>query len=245
MASLVRTAVVGVDGSPASVAARAWAATIADDLHEVHIADDDVAEGIGRAADQLGADLVAVGMHDQRRRLMRGLGPVVRTLLETTTRPVAVVGEGQEATAATTTIVAGVGHGPATETALRWAALLARERTARLELVRAVPHRPVFRSDGLLDLMAFYLDPAMAIAWAAEDLETFARELDHVTGEEVPVGWVVPQGRTGAVLVEASERADLLVVGLHDRPGRDDHDVAPWCRHVLVHAPCPVVFVPA
>lgn len=245
MASLVRTAVVGVDGSPASIAARAWAATIADDLHEVHVTDGDVAGGIVQAADDRGADLVAVGMHDQRRRVLRGLGPVVRTLLETTTRPVVVVGEGQEVTTATTTIVVGVGHGPATEAALRWATLLARERTARLELVRAVPHRPVFRPDGLLDLMAFYLDPAMATEWAADDLETFAREVDLVTGEDVPVGWTVPSGRTGAVLVEASERAQLLVVGLHDRPGRNDRDVKPWCRHVLVHAPCPVVFVPA
>jgi nucleotide-binding universal stress UspA family protein len=245
MASLVRTAVVGVDGSPASVAARAWVATIADDLHEVHVADDDVAGAIMRTADEHGADLVAVGMHDQRRRVLRGLGPVVRTLLEKTTRPVVVVGEGQETTATTTTIVVGVGHGPATQAALRWAGLLARERTARLELVRAVPHRPVFRPDGLLDLMAFYLDPALAAEWAADDLETFAREVDRVTGEEVAVGWTVPSGRTGAVLVEASERAQLLVVGLHDRPGRDDRDVKPWCRHVLVHAPCPVVFVPA
>lgn len=246
MASLVRTAVVGVDGSPASAAARAWTATIADDLHEVHVTDDDVAGGIERAADDRAADLVAVGMHDQRRRVLRGLGPVVRTLLESTTRPVVVVGEGHTAAAtATATVVVGVGHGPATQAALRWAALLARERTARLELVRAVPHRPVFRPDGLLDLMAFYLDPSMAAEWAADDLETFAREVDRVTGEKVPVGWTVPSGRTGAVLVEASERAQLLVVGLHDRPGRDDRYVPPWCRHVLVHAPCPVVFVPA
>lgn len=243
MASLVRTAVVGVDGSPASTAARAWAATIADDLHEIHVTDADVAGGIARVADGHGADLVVVGMHDQRRRVLRGLGPVVRTLLQTTTRPVVVVGEGHAPPPAT--IVVGVGHGPATRAALRWAAQLAREHTARLELVRAVPHRPVFRPDGLLDLMAFYLDPSMAVDWAAEDLETFADEVDRITGAEAPVGWSVPSGSTGAVLVEASERADLLVVGLHDRPGRDDHDVPAWCRHVLVHAPCPVVFVPA
>jgi nucleotide-binding universal stress UspA family protein len=245
MASLVRTAVVGVDGAPASTAAQTWAEGIADDLHEVHVTDDDVAAGIVRAADDVGADLLVVGMHDQRRRVLRGLGPVVGTLLATTTRPVVVVGEGHATGQGTATIVVGVGHGPATQAALRWAALFARERAARLELVRAVPHRPVFRPDGLLDLLAFYLDPSMAVEWAAEDLETFAREVDGMTGEAAPVGWVVPSGSTGAVLVEASERADLLVVGLHDRPGRDDHDVPPWCRHVLVHAPCPVVFVPA
>ena len=103
----------------------------------------------------------------------------------------------------------------------------------------------MFRSDGLLDLMAFYIDPTMATGWAAEDLAAFADEVDAATGAEVPVGWSVPAGSPGAVLVDATERAQLLVVGLHDRPGRDDHDVPAWCRHVLLHAPCPVVFVPA
>jgi nucleotide-binding universal stress UspA family protein len=245
---VVGSAVVGVDGAPASRAARAWAGDVARDVREVHIDEGDVAVGIERAADECDADLVVVGMHEQRRRILRGLGPVVGSLLERTTRPLAIVGEAHidvGADGADGAVVVGVGHGPATQAALQWAADWARIRTAPLELVRAVPQRPVFRSDGLLDLMAFYIDPTMATGWAADDLAAFAEEVDAATGAEVPVGWSVPAGSPGAVLVEATDRAQLLVVGLHDRPGHDDHEVPAWCRHVLLHAPCPVVFVPA
>lgn len=245
MSSVVGTAVVGVDDSPAAVAARNWAVEIAHDVREVRVAAGDVAAGIERAADDHDADLVVVGMHEQRRRVLRGLGEVVGTLLERTTRPVAVVGEAHTELDPDGAVVVGVGHGPATQAALRWASAWATARTTPLELVRAVPHRPVFRPDGLLDLMAFYIDPTMATSWAADDLAAFADEVDTATGSDVPVGWSVPAGSPGAVLVDATERAQLLVVGLHDRPGRDDHDVPAWCRHVLLHAPCPVVFVPA
>ena len=214
-------------------------------MREVHVDAGDVAEQIEGAADDCDADLVVVGMHEQRRRILRGLGPVVGSLLERSTRPVAIVGEAHTDVGADGAVVVGVGHGPATQAALRWAADFATTRTAPLELVRAVPQRPVFRADGLLDLMAFYIDPTMATGWAADELAAFADEVDAATGAEVPVGWSVPAGSPGAVLVDATERAQLLVVGLHDRPGRDDHDVPAWCRHVLLHAPCPGVFVPA
>lgn len=242
---MVGTAVVGVDDAPAARAALAWAAGIAKDVREVYVEEGDVAVGIEQAADDCDADLVVVGMHEQRRRILRGLGPVVGSLLERTTRPLAIVGEAHTDVGAGGAVVVGVGHGSATQTALRWASGWARARTAPLELVRAVPQRPVFRPDGLLDLMAFYIDPTMATGWAADDLAAFADEVDAATGAEVPVGWSVPAGSPGAVLVDATERAQLLVVGLNDRPGRDDHDVPAWCRHVLLHAPCPVVFVPA
>ena len=245
---MIDTAVVGVDDAPAARAALAWAAEVAQDVREVHVDEGDVAAAIGQVADECDADLVVVGMHEQRRSILRGLGPVVGSLLERTTRPLAIVGEahaGFGTDGANGVVVVGVGHGPATQAALRWAADWAKTLTVPLELVRAVPQRPVFRSDGLLDLMAFYIDPTMATGWAAEDLAAFADEVDAATGAEVPVGWSVPAGSPGAVLVDATERAQLLVVGLHDRPGRDDHDVPAWCRHVLLHAPCPVVFVPA
>jgi nucleotide-binding universal stress UspA family protein len=241
----VGTAVVGIDDAPAARAALGWATEVAHDVRNVHVGDGDVALGLERAADECDADLVVVGMHEQRRGILRGLGPVVGSLLERTTRPLAVVGESHTDLEGDGAVVVGVGHGPATQAALRWAADWARLRSLRLELVRAVPQRPVFRPDGLLDLMAFYIDPTMATEWAAEDLATFADEVDAATGAEVSVGWSVPAGSPGAVLVEATDRAQLLVVGLHDRPGRADHDVPAWCRHVLLHAPCPVVFVPA
>ena len=252
--SMVRSAVVGVDGSTASLAARAWAETIAE-VHAVSVDDGDVAAALQRAAVGADADLIAVGMHEQRRAILRSLGHVVSTLLRNADRPIVVVGAEHTTTERGGTIVVGVGQGPATETALRWATTFATERDATLHLIRAVPQRPVFRMDGLLDVLAYYVDPSMAAAWAREDMEAIAAEIDRMSGSEpdetglgkggLVASWSAAPGSTGPVLVDAATRADLLVVGLHDRPGADEHHVAPWCRHVLLHAPCPVVFVPA
>lgn len=247
-------AVVGVDGSAASMAARAWASTIAA-VDEVRVDDGDVAVALQRRAGDADADLIVVGMHEQRRTVLRSLGPVVSTLLRNADRPIVVVGAEHTAVRPGGTVVVGVGHGPATDAAVRWAATFASDHGAALDLIRAVPQRPVFRIDGLLDVLAYYVDPTLATEWAREDVEAFAAEIDRLSEEGagegrdvrggVATSWSTAPGSTGPVLVDAATHADLLVVGLHDRPGADDHDVAPWCRHVLLHAPCPVVFVPA
>ncbi len=249
MSQSFRSAVVGVDGSAASRAAHAWASSIAE-THEVHVDDGEIAPVLHGEAADAGADLIVVGMHEQRRRVLRSLGPVVSTLLRSADRPIVVVGAEHTPAQRGGTIVVGIGHGPATEAALRWAAGFATEHDAALDLIRAVPQRPVFRTDGLLDVLAYYVDPSLANQWAREDVERFAAEIDRM-GEDgngtgsVATSWSTAPGSTGPVLVDAATHADLLVVGLHDRPGADDHTVAPWCRHVLLHAPCPVVFVPA
>jgi nucleotide-binding universal stress UspA family protein len=256
----IRSAVVGVDGSAASMAARAWAETVAD-VHEVHVDDGDVAAVLLRRAADAGADLIVVGMHEQRRAVLRSLGPVVSELLRNADRPIVVVGAEHTAARSGQTVVVGVGHGPATDAAVRWAAGFASDHDATLDLIRAVPQRPVFRADGLLDVLAYYVDPSMAADWARDDVQAIAAAIDRLgqdgdgdgdgKGEGrrdnggVATSWSTAPGSTGPVLVDAATHADLLVVGLHDRPGADDHHVAPWCRRVLLHAPCPVVFVPA
>jgi len=250
--SSIRSAVVGVDGSAASAAAQVWAEAIAD-VHEVHVADGDVAVALQRNAAETGADLIAVGMHEQRRTFLRSLGPVVSTLLRLADRPIVVVGADHHPPVDGGTVVVGIGHGPATEAAVRWASTLAADHRAALDLIRAVPQRPVFRADGLLDVLAYYVDPTMAMNWAREDVEAIAAEIDGASHDRrrdgrtdgVVTSASTAPGSTGPVLVDAATRADVLVVGLHDRPGADDHEIAPWCRRVLLHAPCPVVFVPA
>lgn len=244
MGSIAHLAVVGVDGSSASTAAQAWATAIADDVRTVHVDEGAVADGLERIAAECGADLIVVGMHAQRRRVLRTLGPVVSTLLRCANRPVAVVGEEQVGHGSEGSVVVGIGQSVATERAVWWAAGFAADQHARLELVRALPHRPVFRPDGLLDLLAFYIDPSMAAEWATQDIEAFAAEVDRSTDGEVAVDWSIPPGRPGPVLVEAGDHARLLVIGMHDRSSTDGNDVPSWCRHVLLHAPCPVVFVP-
>jgi hypothetical protein len=183
--------------------------------------------------------------------VLRSLGRVVGELLRTASRPVAIAGEPLtgSATPRSGAVVAGVGHGPATTTAVHWAAAYAVAHDCALHLIRAVRHRPVFRDDGLLDVVAYYVDPSLVHEWAMADVEALALELDRAADGGITITWSTPRGSPGPVLVEAGSSADLLVIGLHDRPADtaagSDHDVPGWLRHALLAAPCPVVAVPA
>ena len=56
-------------------------------------------------------------------------------------------------------VIVGIGHGPATDAAVHWAAHLADDRDLPVGLVRATGEGPVFQVDGLLSLLAYYIDP--------------------------------------------------------------------------------------
>lgn len=239
----VRSAVVGVDGSANSQAALAWARDVVGpdgSIREVH-ADEDPAQRLLRAAADMDADIVVIGVHTQSPLPPKRLGSVGKQLLSHTDRPVAVVGADHDRTDAPSTVVAGVGYGGATRAALAWSASWAETHGTALELIRAIPNRPVFRTDGLLDVLAFYIDRDMARDWAMDDIQAVADEIQASTDEELSISWSAPRGGTGPTLVDASDGASLLVVGLHeaDRP-----DIAGWLHHALTHAPCPVVVVP-
>jgi nucleotide-binding universal stress UspA family protein len=200
-----------------------------------------------RTSERAGADLIVVGVHDQRRLTPRRLGGTVRELLRHTNRPLAIVGadttpQGGNASEPTS-VVAGVGEGSATRATMRWAATYAAARGLGLELVRALPNRPVFGADGLLEVMAYYIDPDLARGWAIEDIETLADEIRRSDGVDVPVTMSAPRGSTGPKLVDASRGAALLVLGLHDTDA-PEHEVPLWLHHAVTHAPCPVVLVP-
>ena len=268
---------VGMDGSDASRAALEWvcrSATPSDVVHAVHVhaATNDPAgdleawvesavtdgtivrtvanggeraDALLRVVDDVDAQLLAVGHSSGR--LTNRVGRTTMRLLEHTSCPIAIVGDGAVA-APSNTVVAGVGHGPATRAALRWAAEYAETHGTALRLIRAVPNRPVFRIDGLLDVMAWYIDRDMATGWALEDLESAADSIERSTDDGLPISWSAPPGSPARVLTEESSSASLLVVGLHqdaDAPVGDvDHDVPHWLHHAITHAPCPVVVVP-
>jgi nucleotide-binding universal stress UspA family protein len=267
--------VVGMDGSVASRAALEWvcrSVTPTDVVHAVHVGTStdgaggdlqawvdgamtgeaivhtvptsgECADTLLRVVDDVGADLLAVGHRSGR--VANRLGRTTTQLLEHTRGPIAIVGDGAVA-APSNTVVAGVGHGPATRAALRWAAEYAETHGTALRLIRAVPNRPVFRVDGLLDVMAWYIDRDMATGWALEDLESAADSIERSTDDGLPISWSAPTGSPARVLTEESSSASLLVVGLHqDEPAGDaDHDVPHWLHHAITHAPCPVVVVP-
>ena len=281
--SLVRSAVVGLDGTANSRAALEWvcrSAAPGDVVHAVHVHAGDDAPSVesatqhdldawvaaattGRAivrsvatagnctdellrvADHLDAQLLAVGRSSGR--LAHRLGRTTVQLIERARCPIVIVSD-EVPEAPTNTVVAGVGHGAATSAALRWAARYADAHHTALRLIRAVPNRPVFRSDGLLDVMAWYIDRDMATDWALDDLESAAESIARSTDNGLPISWSAPAGSPARVLTEESASASLLVVGLHQDAdasvGDADHDVAHWLHHTITHAPCPVVVVP-
>jgi nucleotide-binding universal stress UspA family protein len=211
------------------------------------VVEDDPVDALLRIAGEQGADTIIVGIHGQGRLGPRRLGRMATRLLHRTTLPLVIVHDEPDRADIAPTIVAGVGRGAATAAALQWAAEYADSRGAALELIRAMPPRPVFRADGLLDVMAYYIDPDLARSWTLEDIERAAGEIQETTDRELDIRWSAPVGSRAPTLVEASARATLLVLGLHDTSrGSDDgdHDVPGWLRRALVHAPCPVVVVP-
>jgi nucleotide-binding universal stress UspA family protein len=280
--SLVRSTVVGMDGSAASRAALEWvcrSAATDDVVHAVHVHAGGAAAAtaavqrdldawveasatgetvvrkvatVGECADELlrvvddvDAQLLAVGRHSGL--LPHRPGRTTLQLLEHTRCAIAIVGDEAHA-APSNTVVAGVGHGPATRSALRWAAEYAEAHGTALKLIRAMPNRPVFRSDGLLDVIAWYVDRDMATGWALDDLESAANSVERSTDADLSVSWSASPGSPARVLTEEGASASLLVVGLHqdaDAPvGHADHDVPHWLHHAITHAPCPVVVVP-
>jgi nucleotide-binding universal stress UspA family protein len=207
------------------------------------VVEDDPVDALLRIAQEHAADTIAVGIHAQGRLGPRRLGRMATRLLHRTALPLVIVHD-ETADDLAPTVVTGVGRGEATAAALRWAARYADSRGAALELIRAVPRRPVFRTDGLLDVMAYYIDPEMARDWTLEDIEHAAGEIQESTERDLDIRWSAPAGSRAPTIIEASARASLLVLGLHDAGRSGDHDVPGWLRRSLVHAPCPVVVVP-
>jgi nucleotide-binding universal stress UspA family protein len=114
-----------------------------------------------------------------------------------------------------------------------------------LSLVHAHGPRTVFRPDGVLDVLAYHLDPGVLPSWVEADLLELAEQVRDAAGVDVDLRLVVRPGRTGPTLVEAGEGAQLLVVGRGEPPFVRRHALAPYLRHALVHASCPVAVVPA
>ncbi len=190
------------------------------------------------------AHAIVVGHHPQLRFGPAIVGHVTAELLRHTDRPVVVVPVGwQDDEGAGDPIVVGVGVAAATEAALRWAAERAVEQRRGLALVHALGPRSLFRPDGLLDVLAYHLDPTVVPIWVAEDLTELATRISAEVDAEVDMAISIGAGRISRHLVEAGHRARLIVVGLGEAPfGR--HAMAPYLRKVLADAPCPVAVVP-
>ena len=205
-----------------------------------------VTDELLRLADEVAADAVVVGHHSQPRHGPQLVGHVTAKLLHGAARPVIVVPRDWDPVRTGGRPVAvGVGVSRGTEAALRW--VLNHPGLVRqgLLLVHAYGPRSLFRADGWLDVLAYHLDPQVLPSWVEADLLALAEELQAEAGTDVEVEVAVQPGRTGAQLVEAGASAGLLVVGRGEPAFIRSRTIAPYLRHAIAHAPCPVVVVPA
>jgi nucleotide-binding universal stress UspA family protein len=222
----------GIRGRVATLTAQAVAGT--------------AAEALTVAAVEWRADAIVVGAHVPLRAMPRTIGSTTRHLMKTAACPLIVVPDGATfGLDGGGPIIVGIGHGDATDAAVRWAAQLADERDLGIGLVRATGEGPVFQIDGLLSLLAYYIDPAKRAEWTREDLQEFAEQVQTMTAHELPIGVSAPSGLPAVRLVEASADASLLVIG-HHRSMISGHPHATQpLRHALTHASCPVAVIPA
>lgn len=205
-----------------------------------------VAETLMSLADEVDADAIVVGHHPATRLGPQLVGHVTAELLHDSDRPVIVVPDDWEPVDGVDDrpVAVGVGVAPATRAAIRWA--LERRGDTAVSLVHALGPRSLFRPSGVLDVLAYHLDPSVIPGWVEDDLTALAEEVRAEAGvdDDVDVTVEVARGRTGPVLVRAGERARLLVLGRGEPPFVREHVIAPYLRHALTHAVCPVVVVP-
>ncbi len=139
-------------------------------------------------------------------------------------------------------LVVGVDGSSASRKALDFAIGEAQRRHATLELYHA------------FDIPIYAADPTGAVFAAVDQTElhdaaeaVVRREAQYVAGvaPDLGVQTVVRQGSAGALLVEASKRADMVVVGAAHHSALARLVMGSVSHNLLHHAACPVAIVPS
>jgi nucleotide-binding universal stress UspA family protein len=218
--------------------------------HRVHTITAETTEGsaveaLRSAAVEHGADAIVVGAHVPAHLSPPTIGSTARHLLRDLPCALVVVPhEWRHDRGGRDPIIVGVGHGDATDEAVRWAARLAECHGLGLGLVRATGEGPVFSVDGFLDLVAYYIDPSQREVWTQEDLVRLAHEAQAATDSAISVGVAAVPGLPATNLVEAGIGASLLVIGQHRSLVTGTRHATQPLRYALAHAPCPVAVIP-
>lgn len=136
-------------------------------------------------------------------------------------------------------IVVGVDGSKGSRAALQWAHAEARLRAATLTAVT------VWQYPVLTTLPAFGALPAIEdLSGEAEtSLHAILAEEGVASTDDVPVETIVAEGAAAAALLEASEGAEMLVVGSRGHGGFTGMLLGSVSQHVVSHARCPVVVV--
>lgn len=207
------------------------------------------AVALNDAAAEFDADGIVVGAHVTHLGLPKRIGSTTRHVLRRLVVPLVVVpagvsrgvGVGGDGTGP---LVVGVGHGDATEAAVRWAADLADERDLDVVLVHATGDGPVFSADGLIDLVTYELRPERRRARSRDELVRLAGQVQELSRHELTVDVAEVPGLAALRLAEASDAASMLVVGQHRSAITLGRRTAQPLRHLLTHARCPIAVVP-
>ncbi len=176
----------------------------------------------------------------------RGLGPVRRLLLGSVslhctrhaTAPTVIVREAATDATASAPVVVGIDGSPESVTALRWAAEHARSRRLPLEVIHAwsISETEALRVDDLFHV--------------AENRDRDRRKIEELLGRTIDAGQRADvtlrllDGNPVGVLLDAAERASLLVVGSRGQGGVTRLLLGSTSDACLQHASCNVAVVP-
>ena len=147
-----------------------WTRGIDDRVAEctVELREQSASVALPEAAVATGADAIVIGSHHHRALAGGLIGRTTRGLLRKLSTVLIVVPDGaHDGLGADRPVVVGVGHGEATEAAVWWASQLADDRDLSVGLVRVTGDAPVFQSNGLLDVLGYYLKPAEREHWSS------------------------------------------------------------------------------
>jgi nucleotide-binding universal stress UspA family protein len=164
------------------------------------------------------------------------LGSVSQRCLHGAIVPTVIVRAGA-AREPTGTVVVGIDGSPHADAALRWALDEARRRSAALTVVHTYP-APL--TGGPLSAMQA---DSPALGEAAARLTTTAIAAAGASGVETTA--LVVCGSAAGALVEAGDRADLVVVGSRGRGAVSRLLLGSVATQVVQHARGPVVVVPS
>jgi nucleotide-binding universal stress UspA family protein len=84
---------------------------------------------------------------------------------------------------------------------------------------------------------------AAAVDWRADAAQTQEGALEHLGSAAAKVGRRLARNPAASALIDASEGAELLVVGSRGHGGFIGHLLGSVSAHVVAHATCPVVVV--
>ncbi|MEO8283964.1 MAG: universal stress protein [Pseudarthrobacter sp.] len=142
-------------------------------------------------------------------------------------------------------LVVGVDGSEGSMAALRWAVSEAQLRGAAVHIVMAWRHPQSYWPATVWTMMMDSSgDTRQTMANAAEtEVERLGK--DAYQGQNADITWEAVEGHPAEVLVRVAEGAGALVVGSRGNGGFAEVLLGSVSQHVVAHARCPVVLIPA